>query len=257
MSIGVSSRDAIAIRGHDLVTGLMGEHDFVSVAWLQMTGDMPTPQQTAMVNAILVTIADHGLTPSVLAARLTYYGAPESLQNAISAGLLGAGSVVLGAMQNVAELVAAIVAGGDCGSDDGIARAVDAAVARLAADGKRIPGVGHPIHLDGDPRTPRLFAIARDNGCYGPACRVAERLAEAASVRAARSLPLNAAGAIGAITVDLGLPPLAARGLALIARTAGLLAHIIDEANAPTARDIWASADPSVVGTRSGQAGTG
>lgn len=252
MTIGVSSRDAITIRGRDLVTELMGEMDFVSVAWLQMTGDMPTPQQTAMVNAILVTIADHGLTPSVLAARLTYYGAPESLQNAIAAGLLGAGSVVLGAMQNVAELVAGIAARGDCDSDDGMTRAIDAVVARLAADGIRIPGVGHPIHLDGDPRTPRLFAIARENGCYGVGCRIAERLAETASARAGRPLPLNAAGAIGAITVDMGLPPIAARGLALIARTAGLLAHIIDEARSPTARGIWAQADPSVVGTKAG-----
>ena len=250
MSIGASDRHSITVRGHDLVTGLMGRHDFMTVLWLQMTGEMPTPQETAMTNAMLVTIADHGLTPSVLAARLTFYGAPESLQNAIAAGLLGAGSVVLGAMQNVAELVGGIVRQGDCDTPQGIERAASAAVARLAAERVRVPGIGHPIHLDGDPRTPRLFEIARDNGFYGPACRVAERLAAIASAGSERPLPLNAAGAIGAITIDMGLPPIAARGLALVARAAGLLAHIIDEQKSPTARDIWARADPSVVGTK-------
>ena len=252
MSIGACDRHSITVRGHDLVAELMGHHDFVSVMWLQMTGTMPTPQHAAMTNAILVTIADHGLTPSVLAARLTYYGAPESLQNAIAAGLLGAGSVVLGAMQNVAELVGDIVQEGDCSTEAGIDRAVTAAVARLSTAKVRVPGIGHPIHLDGDPRTPRLFEIARDNGFYGIGCRVAGRLAAIASKRAGRPLPLNAAGAIGAITVDMELPPIAARGLALIARAAGLLAHIIDEQRSPIARDIWAQADPSVVGTKSG-----
>jgi citrate synthase len=251
MTVGTSSRDAISIRGHDLVNELMGRHDFVSVAWLQMTGSLPTPQQSAMVNAILVTIADHGLTPSVLAARLTYYGAPESPQNAIAAGLLGAGSVVLGAMQNTAELVQAIVARGECATKEGRARAVSDVLERMAGTRSRVPGLGHPIHLDGDPRTPKLFSIARENGFYGDGCRVAEDLAEMASARTGRRLPLNAAGAIGAIVVDMGMSPVVARGLALIARTAGLLAHILDEANAPTARDIWAKADASVVGTKS------
>lgn len=250
MNIGSSTRDTITICGHDLVDDLMAGHDFVSVALLQMTGAMPTPQQVTMVNAILIAVADHGLTPSVLAARLTHYGAPESLQNAIAAGLLGAGSVVLGAMQNAAELVQSILNGGDCKDEAGIARSVDIAITRLMANNQRVAGLGHPIHVDGDPRTPRLFEIARVNGFYGRGCRVAERLAVAVSDRSSRPMPLNAAGAIGAIIIDMGLPPLAARGFALIARTAGLVAQILDEVRAPIAREIWAQADPSVIGTR-------
>jgi len=244
--IGHSTRDRIQVRDHDLVDDLIGKRDFVDVAVLQMTGAFPDPPQKVMLNACLVTIADHGLTPSALAARLTHFGAPEALQNAVAAGLLGAGSVVLGAMQNAAELLAGEVSARHLEAAGDLTAAAEDIVRREVAAGRRLPGLGHPIHLDGDPRVARLLALAREQGCYGVHLALFEALGEAAARLTGKARPLNAAGAIGAIVCDLGLPPVMARGLALVARSAGLVAHIIEEQQSPVARALWQAADPSV-----------
>jgi len=246
-NIGSSTRTQIFVRGHDLVEDLIGRRGFVEVAFLQMMGRFPTAEEANVLNALLVTIADHGLTPSVMAARLTHYGSPDALQSAVAAGLLGAGNTILGAMQNVAELLKQEVAARALGEQSDLDAAAACIVDTIMSKGGRVPGVGHPIHLDGDPRVQRLFEVARTNGCYGIHCRLADGLAQAASKRAGREFPLNAAAAIGAIIVDMGLPPLLARGLALIARAAGLVAHVLEEQQHPIARDLWVMADPSVV----------
>jgi len=252
--IGSSTRTQIFVRGHDLVEDLIGHRDFVQVAFLQMMGRFPTVEEANVVNALLVTVADHGLTPSVMSARLTNYGSPDALQSAVAAGLLGAGNAILGAMQNVAELLQREVAARALSEESDLDAAAASIVDSIIAKGERVPGVGHPIHLDGDPRVPRLFAVARANGFYGIHCKLAEGLAQASSKRAGREFPLNAAAAIGAIVVDIGLPPLLARGLALIARAAGLVAHILEEHQSPIARELWAAADPSVVPSKKRQA---
>lgn len=248
--IASSTRDTITIRGYDLVDELVGHRDFVDVAILEMTGAFPTPEAKHLVNAILVTVAEHGLTPSVLAARMTYYTAPEALQGAVAAGLLGAGNVLLGSMQNAGELLKGKVelAGLDANSSaETYSTAALELIKHYQDTGRRIPGFGHPIHTKGDPRSAKLFDLARTHGLYGANCRLAEMIACAAHNHYGKDLPLNAAGAIGALTVDMGYPPIVAKALALMARTAGLAAHLMEEQQAPIAKAVWASVDSSVV----------
>jgi citrate synthase len=148
--IGRSTPDAITVRGRDLATELMGRVTFTEMAFLLPAGRMPSPGETRLFDAALVALADHGLTPSVLAARLTWTGANESLQGAVAAGLLGAGNVFLGVVEDTARFLAPIVAAG--GAREAAERAVEAEIAA----GRRIPGLGHPVHKVEDPRTPRL-----------------------------------------------------------------------------------------------------
>ena len=199
-----------------------------------------------MLDAVLVSLADHGLTPSALAARLTYTGAPEAIQGAIAAGLLGAGSVFLGPTGDTAQfLFDALQAhtGGAAGATvvtDAALReiALEAVDARRAAQ-LRVPGLGHPVHKEIDPRTPRLYEIAAAEGLLGPHLRLLQVVAAVHEERTGRHLPINGAGAGGAALVDIGVPPEAVRGVVLIARTAGLVAHLVEEASRPIGMPLW------------------
>src|SRR5215208_2567592 len=163
-SIGTSDADSITVMGRDLANDLMGRATFTELAFLLVQRRAPSPAETRLLDAVLVSLADHGLTPTVLAARLTHTGAPESLQGAIASGLLGAGSVFLGVVEDTARFLAAVAerAAGD--SDDELRAAAAAAVAERVAAGGRVPGLGHPVHKREDPRTPRIYAIAEDAG---------------------------------------------------------------------------------------------
>jgi citrate synthase len=220
----------------------MGKLTLTELAYLLVTRREPTPAQTRLLDAVLVSLADHGLTPSALAARLTYTGAPEAIQGAIAAGLLGAGSVFLGPAGDTAQFLfdALRADGAPAEVDDSrLTRIAAAAVDARRAAGERVPGLGHPVHKDVDPRTPRLYAIAEETGLLGPHLRLLEKVGEVNEQRSGRHLPVNGAGAGGAALVDLGLPPSSARGVVLIARTAGLVAHLVEEADQPLGMPLW------------------
>lgn len=224
--VGGAEPDSITVRGRDLATELMGKVTFTELAFLLVQGREPTPQETALLDAVLVSLAEHGLTPTVLAARLTHTGAPESLQGAVAAGLLGAGSVFLGVVEDTAVFLDAVVA---AAGEGGLERAAaDAVRARVDAGG-RIPGLGHPVHKAGDPRTERIYAIAREQGLEGPHLRALELVAAAHREATGKALPVNGAGVAGAALADLGFPARIVRGMALLARTAGLVAHLDEE----------------------------
>ena len=200
----------------------MGKVTFTELAFLLVQGREATPGQTALLDAVLVSLADHGLTPTVLAARLTYTGAPESLQGAVAAGLLGAGTVFLGVVEDTAAFLEPVVAeaGGVDAADDRLAAAARAAVdVRLAAGG-RIPGLGHPVHKAG---RPAHAADVRDRRAARGARPAPARRCGWSPTRTAscpgRALPINGAGVGGAALADLGFPPRIVRGFALIART--------------------------------------
>jgi citrate synthase len=192
---------------------------------------------------VLVSLADHGLTPTALAARLTYTGAPESLQGAIAAGLLGAGSVFLGPVEDSARFLQDIAKGVPAHDDASLTAAAADAVRAAVESGRRIPGLGHPIHTETDPRTPRLYQIARESGLAGPHLRLLELVAAAHRDMTAKTLPINGAGAAGAALSDLGFPPSVARGFALLARTAGLIGHIAEESEHPIGMRLWREVD--------------
>ncbi|HZJ51363.1 MAG TPA: citryl-CoA lyase, partial [Actinomycetota bacterium] len=224
--IGRSTQDSIFVGGLDLASEVMGEMSFAELAFLLASGRAPSAAESKLFNAVLVSLADHGLTPTALAARLTYTGAPESLQGAIAAGLLGAGSVFLGPVEDTARFLGAILADTRSDTEDALRDAAGVAVERTIAKRKRVPGLGHPIHKEIDPRTPRLYQLAGETGLAGPHLRLLEYMAAAYKGATGKSLPINGAGAAGAVLSDLGFPPSSARGFALLARTAGLIGHL-------------------------------
>lgn len=244
--VGGSTADSITVRGRDVASELMGEMPFGDLAFLLARGREPSEAESKLFNAVLAALAEHGLTPTVLAARLTYTGAPEAVQGAIAAGLLGGGSVFLGPVEDTAAwLGEAIEALGsaDTIDDDTLERAAARAVSAAIEAGRKVPGLGHPIHKEKDPRTPRLYEIAAEAELLGPHMKLLDLVAREHAARTGKSLPINGAGAAGAALADLGFPPFVARGFALLARTAGLIGHLAEESQRPIGMRLWKEID--------------
>lgn len=238
--IGYTTPDRITVRGRDLAGELIGNLDFVEMFVLIALGRVCTREEKEAINAIMVTTADHGLTPSALATRLTYTGAPESPQAAVAAGLLGAGSVFLGAMKDATEMLADAGEGLTVASSaEEISTRAETFVAARRTEGRPLYGFGHNIHVHGDPRVPVLREVAERNGFRGLYWRLLEALEVAAGAARGRPLPINAAGAIAALILEMGLPASMARGITLVARCAGLVGHLIEEEQQPLGRELW------------------
>lgn len=234
--------ERIRIRGRDLVDDLMGKLTFTELMLLQALGQEPTPMQVRIVDAVLVTIMEHGLVPSAIVTRLTYYGAPESVQGAVAAGLLGVGDRFAGTAAECGALLERILG---VPAPDRAARACEE-VEALRAIGRPVPGFGHPIHRGGDPRVDRLLEIAVDAGAGGD-CIEAMRLVET-SLREAIGKPLvtNISAAIAAVLLEAGVPVLLMRGIVLTARCAGLAGHLYEESGNPAAHELWTSGQSGV-----------
>jgi citrate synthase len=244
-SLGRSTPESITVRGRDLAHDLMGRVTFSDVAFLLASGRTPSMGESTLFSAILVSLADHGLTPTALAARLTYTGAPEAIQGALAAGLLGGGSVFLGPVEDTARFLDEVLAaiGRAHPGDATLRAAADDAVRTALRSGRRIPGLGHPIHTRTDPRVPRLYQLARETGLIGPHLRLLEHVGAAHSEQTSNPLPINGAGAAGAALADLGFPATIARGFALVARAAGLIGHLAEEAESPIGMRLWKEVD--------------
>ena len=244
-SIGTSDADQISLLGQDLAADLMGKVGFGELAYWLVAGRRPTAGETRVFEAVLVALADHGFTPTAIAARLTYLSAPESLQGALAAGLLGGGSRFLGVTEDCGRFLNDVVASleqqpADDAGWDAVARDT---VSEQRKAKKLIPGLGHHVHKDGDPRTPRLFAIAAEEGRYGPHLSLFAAIGRVHPEILGRTLPLNGAGVCGAALADLGLPLELLRGFALLARTAGLIGQLAEEIRHPVANDVFLSVD--------------
>ena len=230
-AIATADETHIVVRGHDLTEKLMGRVTFTEMVYLVITGRMPTPTETRVLNAVLVTLVDHGLTANALAARMTYAVAPEALQAAVAAGLLGAGSKLLGSMEEAGSLLARFDEEVAAGEDATLA--IERVVAEYQKTGRRLPGIGHTVHRGGDPRAARLFEVAAEAGVEGRHIARMKQFEETANRVLGKRLPLNATGAIAACLMEIGVPWQIHRGFALISRTAGLVAHIDEERSAP------------------------
>jgi citrate synthase len=245
-SLGTSSADEIRLLGQDLTADLMGKVGFGELAFWLVAMRRPTPSETRVFEAVLVALADHGFTPTAIAARLTYLSAPDSLQGALAAGLLGGGSRFLGVTEDCGAFLDAVVT--DLGDDlpqtdqqwDGVA--LDA-VRRTREAGRFVPGLGHPVHKQGDPRTPVLIGIAQAEGLRGPHLRLFEAVGRVHEQVLGKRLPLNGAGVCGAALADLGLPVEMLRGFALLARAAGLLGQLAEERRRPIGMDVYLAVD--------------
>jgi citrate synthase len=225
--------DAISVRGHDLVEDLLGEVSFSQMCLLQLTGRRGTPQQARMVDALLIALVEHGMVPGVISARLTYTSAPEALQGAVAAAVLGAGSVHLGVSERCGRMLYEAMPDPAAAGSGGVAAAASAVVGEALAARRRIPGLGHSLHAHGDPRATRLFEIAAETGTAGPYCELLTAVAEEASRRLERTMTINVTGAIGAIGLDLGLPWRMLKSFAILGRTLGALGHIEEEMREP------------------------
>ena len=219
--------EAIWVRGRDLTADLVGKVGFSDYFWLLVTGASPTPAQSRILDATLVAIAEHGLVPSVQASRMTLAAAPEALQGAVAAGLLGCGSVILGSAEAAGHFFAEI--GRRIGAGEDAEPAAAAVVREYRAGRRAIPGYGHPLHKRADPRAERLLAIAQEVGTAGTHAHVARTVERVLPELIGKALTLNVSGAIPAVLLDAGYPPLALKGVPLLARTAGLIAHLLEE----------------------------
>jgi citrate synthase len=249
-ALGASDADTITLLGHSLADDLMGKVGFGELTLWMVTQQRPTPSQVRVFESVLVALADHGFTPTAIAARLTYLSAPDSLQGAIAAGLLGGGSRFLGVTEDCGQFLAGVLAGaaGSLPADDaGFDELALAAVREARAAHKFVPGLGHPVHKVVDPRTPVLIQIAEEEGLRGSHLRLFEAIGRVHPQVLGRTLPLNGAGTCGAVLADLGLPLDLLRGFALLARAAGLLGQIAEEQRRPVANDIYMAVDRNAV----------
>lgn len=241
MAIGKASRattaichpsaDRIVVRGRDLAGDLMGRLTFTEYFHLLLTGDEPTPDQRDFMDLLLIAIAEHGLVPTVQAARMTLAADPGSLQGAVAAGILGAGPVILG----TSELCGALLVKAADAVDRG--ESPEGTASRLAREiresGGRAPGFGHPLHKPVDPRAVRIFELAEERGVAGRHCEMARLIGKAVDEAWGRPLVMNVSMPIAAVMLDLGFPAATIKAIPLLARTASILAHLAEERQNP------------------------
>lgn len=240
--IATSSPTAITIRGKDLCDDLIGHLSFTEMLYFHVVGRAPSRAQTAAVDACLVALMEHGLTPSAIAARMIYGSAPEAMQGAVAAGLLGVGGRFVGTVEGCAALLERVVAR----PADARRAECDAIVAEHAAARRPLPGFGHDVHHPDDPRTARLFAVARAHGVAGDRVAALEELSAALDHAKRRHITINATGAIAAVLGDAGVPADILRGFALVARCAGLVGHVHEEQHHPALAAMWQAAERAI-----------
>jgi len=252
--MGWSTPESITVRGFDLVNDLMGNVNLGDMAFLELAGRLPSQGESRVFNAMLVALVEHGITPNTIAARLTYLGAPESLQGAVAAGLLGLGSVFVGTIEESARVLQDAIplpepssgeeravksTGAGVGSRAGLEDLARQVVAEHRRRRVAVPGLGHPIHKPADPRTVRLFSLATEEGMSGRYVALMNAIGREANNQTGRLLPINVTGAIGALASEMNIPWQICRGLGLMARSVGLVGHVLEEMQSPMAMEIW------------------
>ena len=229
--------DRVEVRGRDLCGDLMGRLSFTEYFHLLLTGREPTADQRFFLDLLLVAIAEHGMMPTNVAARMTLAADPGSLQGAVAAGILGCGPVILGTSEACARLLAETVSSGRAPSD---------VVREIRDAGGRVPGFGHPVHRPVDPRAERILELADDRGVAGRHVALARELADAVAEACGESLTMNVSLPLAAVLLDLGIPVAAAKAVPILARTAGLLAHLAEERERPVGLVLARAAEEAV-----------
>jgi citrate synthase len=236
--------DRVEVRGRDLARDVMGEVTFSEYFHLLLTGREPTEQQRFFLDLLLVAIAEHGMMPTNVAARMTLAADPGSLQGAVAAGILGAGPVLLGTSEACARLLAAAQRDvADGGEPAAVARA---RAQEVHAAGDRLPGFGHPVHKPLDPRAERILELADGRGVSGPHVALARAFCDAAAEAWGRPLTMNVSMPIAAVMLDLGFPAAIVKAVPILARTAGLLAHLAEEQERPAGFPMAKAAEDAV-----------
>jgi citrate synthase len=243
-ALGASSPTKITLLGQDLAEDVMGSVSFGELAFWLATQRRPASGEVRVFEAVLAALADHGFTPTAIVTRLTYLSAPDSIQGALAAGLLGGGSRFLGVTEDSGRFLHDVLSTVELPITEPEWDALALRTVQAQRDaGKFVPGLGHHVHKQGDPRTPRLFEIVREENLFGPHLSLFAAIGRVHPQVLGKTLPLNGAGACGAALADLGLPLELLRGFALLARTAGLIGQLAEELRHPVANDIFLSVD--------------
>ena len=203
-SMGRAELDRIFVREYDLNKDLLGKITFAQMVYLMLEGRMPTPEQGRMIDTMLIVLVDHGMTTGAAAARMTFHSAPEAIQGAVAAAILGAGSVHLGSSEHCARMLNDALPKDSKETDlDSVALKT---VEKRLANNQLIPGIGHGIHTGGDPRAERLFEVAQETKVYGRYCELLRKIGKIADQKVGKHLPVNVTGAIAAISLGYGHP---------------------------------------------------
>jgi citrate synthase len=236
--------DRVEVRGRDLTGELMGSLTFTEYFHLLLTGEVPTDDQRFFLDLLLVAIAEHGMMPTNVAARMTLAADPRSLQGAVAAGILGCGPVLLGTAEECARLLVSAQQRVENGLS--VEDAAREAVEEVRAAGAKLPGFGHPVHRPLDPRAERILALAEERGVAGPHVALARALRDAAAAAWDRPLTMNVSMPIAAVMLDLGFPAAVVKAIPNLARTASLLAHLAEEQSEPIGFGMAAAAEDAV-----------
>jgi citrate synthase len=240
--ISTSDAHSITVRGKDLVQDLVGRISYTEMVYLLIQGRLPTRAEVTILDACLVTLAEHGLTLNTLVARFVTSAVPDQTQIAMGASLMTVGDTFVGTMEGCAVIL-----------QEGVRKGVDAraycaeVVARHRSEKRAVPGFGHRFHKPDDPRSPRLLQVAREAGCKGEFIDLLNVLAVEVDRACGRHLTINATGAIAALLSEIGFETDVMRGLAVVSRSGGLVAHISEERKSRSARLIEHLAKEHVV----------
>jgi len=236
------SLTSIHYRNESLVDDILGTKTFTEVMFSQITGREASAHDLKVIDAALIAIMEHGLTPSAIATRLVYMSSPENIQSGVAAGLLAVGSQFIGTVENCAVLLQQII-----DAPEGIEAAARAVAQRHRAERKSIPGFGQHLHKPDDPRAAKLLAIGRAHPAFkGQYLQAIAALSSEVDAAYGKHITINATGAVGTLLGELAIPPTLMRGFAVISRAAGLVAHIAEEQRVPTGRFIWDLIDHAV-----------
>jgi citrate synthase len=235
-SMGRAEHDKIYVRNYDLNKDLLGKISFAQMVCLMLQGRLPTAEEGKMIDTMLIVLVDHGMTTGAAAARMTFHSAPEAIQGAVAAAILGAGSVHLGSSEYCAKMLQDALAKEAKDADlDAVALKT---IERRLANNQLIPGIGHGIHTGGDPRAQRLFEVAEETKVYGRNCELLKKIAKIADQKVGKHLPVNVTGAIAAISLDMGFHWQMTKSFAILGRALGGLAHVGEEIRRPIARGL-------------------
>ena len=231
-AIEKSDASSITIRGKDLCNELMGNVSISEFFFFHLTGKEPTKNQAFFIDLLIVALAEHGLVPSVQAARMTLAAAPEALQAAVAAGILGVGSVILGSAEQVADMLdqtPQIAEEKKVSLEDAALDLVN----QFKDSGKFIPGFGHPIHHPVDPRAQRVLELADSRKASGKYVNLLKKFPPIIEEVWEKPLPMNLTGPMAAVLLDLDVPKGAVRGIPILSRTLGLIGHLNEEKERP------------------------
>jgi citrate synthase len=236
--------DRVEVRGRDLAADVMGRLSFTEYFHLLLTGREATEDQRFFLDLVLVSLAEHGMMPTNVAARMTLAADPDSVQGAVAAGILGCGPVILGTAESCAELLEAAQAEVAAGAAP--ATVAEETARAIHAAGGKVPGFGHPVHRPHDPRAEKILELADSRGVSGPHVAVARSMRDAVAETWGRPLTMNVSMPIAAVMLDLGFSSSAVAAVPILARTAGLLAHLEEERQRPLGFALAAKAEEAV-----------